>query len=92
MQVAGSSQACALGAAVSAAVLAGAHRGFPAAQRAMTRVRPERYRPIAANRRVYDRLYQLYRRVHDAFGGVERSADLASVMKDLLAIKRAARA
>ena len=91
MQVAGSSQACALGAAVSAAVLAGAHRDFPSAQRAMTRVRPRRYRPIPANRRSYDRLYALYRRVHDAFGGVDRSTDLASVMKELLAIKRAAR-
>ncbi|MFM9031867.1 MAG: FGGY-family carbohydrate kinase, partial [Opitutaceae bacterium] len=92
MQVAGSSQACALGAAVSAAVLAGAHRDFPAAQRAMTRVRLRRYRPIPANRRAYDRLYALYRRVHDAFGGVDRSADLAPVMKELLAIKRAVRA
>jgi L-ribulokinase len=91
MQVSGSSQACALGAAVSAAVLAGAHRDFPAAQRAMTRVRPGAYRPIAANKRAYDRIYRLYRAVHDAFGGVERSADLSRVMKELLAIKRAAR-
>ena len=36
MHVAGSSQACALGAAVSAAVLAGAHPDFPTAQAKMT--------------------------------------------------------
>jgi L-ribulokinase len=90
MQVSGSSQACALGSALSAAVLAGAHPDFPSAQRAMTRVKPRSYRPIAANQKVYDQLYRLYRQVHDAFGGLTRSADLSGVMKDLLAIKQAA--
>jgi L-ribulokinase len=87
MRVAGSSQACALGAAVSAAVLAGAHSDFPAAQRAMTSLKKVKYRPSASGRRVYDRLYRLYRSVHDAFGGLDRSADLSRVMKELLAIK-----
>ena len=91
MQVAGSSQACALGSAVSAAVLAGAHPDFPAAQEAMTSIKPRQYRPRAANRATYDRLYQLYRRVHDAFGGVNRAADLGPVMKELLKLKHAAR-
>ncbi len=90
MQVSGSSQACALGSALSAAVLAGAHRDFPSAQRAMTRVKPKSYRPIPANQKVYDQLYRVYRQVHDAFGGLTRSADLSGVMKDLLAIKAAA--
>ena len=45
MHVAGSSQACALGAAVSASVLAGVHRDFPAAQRAMTRLKRIRLPP-----------------------------------------------
>jgi L-ribulokinase len=91
MQVAGSSQACALGSAVSAAVLAGAHPDFPAAQQAMTSIQPKQYRPHAANRATYERLYQLYRRVHDAFGGVNRAADLGPVMKELLELKHAAR-
>ena len=91
MQVSGSSQACALGAALSAAVLAGAHRNFPAAQKAMTRVLPKSYRPIAAHRKVYDDLYRLYRKIHDAFGGVDKSADRSRVMKDLLVIKHTAR-
>jgi L-ribulokinase len=90
MQVSGSSQACALGAAISAAVLAGEHRSFPAAQRAMTRVQRKRYRPIAAHRPVYNQLYALYRQVHDAFGGQPTSADLGQVMKELLRIKAAA--
>jgi L-ribulokinase len=91
MQVSGSSQACALGSAISAAVLAGAHADFPAAQKAMTSVQPKSYRPIAANQKTYDELYRLYRQVHDAFGGVNKSADLSRVMKDLLQIKGAGR-
>lgn len=92
MRVAGSSQACALGSAVSAAVLAGAHPDFATAQRRMTRLKKVAYKPRAANRRTYDRLYALYLKLHDSFGGVEKSADLSRVMKDLLAIKAAASA
>jgi L-ribulokinase len=87
MQVSGSSQACALGSAISAAVLAGAHKSFPAAQKAMTRVQPKDYRPIRANQKTYDTLYRLYRQLHDAFGGLNQSADLSRVMKELLEIK-----
>ncbi len=90
MLVAGSSQACALGSAVSAAVLAGAHPDFPTAQRKMTSLKKVVYKPKAAARARYDRLYALYRQVHDAFGGVNRSADLSRVMKDLLEEKTAA--
>jgi L-ribulokinase len=88
MQVSGSTQACALGSAISAAVLAGAHRDFPSAQKAMTSVKPTSYRPIPGNRKTYDKLYQLYRQLHDAFGGLNKSADLSTVMKDLLELKR----
>ncbi len=88
MMIAGSSQACALGSAVSAAVLAGAHADFPKAQKAMTSLQKKTYRPIAANRKVYERLYRLYREMHDAFGGLNKSADLSRVMKDLLALKQ----
>lgn len=91
LRVAGSSQACALGSAVTAAVLAGAHRDFAAAQRRMTSLRPEAYRPRAAARRTYDRLYVLYRRLHDSFGGRAPGTDLGGVMKDLLALKESVR-
>ncbi len=89
MLVAGSSQACALGSAVSAAVLAGAHKDFPTAQRRMTSLKKIAYKPKAPARRTYDRLYALYREVHDAFGGVNTSADLSRVMKALLGEKEA---
>ena len=91
MQVSGSSQACALGSAISAAVLAHAYPDFPSAQAAMTSVKPKSYRPIAAHQKVYDDLYRLYRQVYDAFGGLEKSADLSRVMKDLLVLKHAQR-
>lgn len=91
MQVAGSSQACALGAAVAAAVIAGVYKDYPSAQKAMTSLKPVIYRPKPANRRSYDKLYRLYRRLHDAFGGVETKADLGPVMKELLALKEKAR-
>ena len=92
MQVSGSSQACALGSAIAAAVLAGAHQDFPEAQKKMTSVQAKSYRPIAANRKIYSQLYTLYRATHDAFGGVNKSSDLSRVMKDLLALKSAAHA
>ncbi|MBW8781199.1 MAG: ribulokinase [Verrucomicrobia bacterium] len=92
MLVAGSSQACALGSAVSAAVLAGAHPDFATAQKKMTRLKKVAYKPKAASRKVYDRLYAQYRVLHDSFGGLDKSADLSRVMKELLAIKEAARA
>ena len=88
MLVAGSSQACALGSAVSAAVLAGAHPDFATAQKKMTRLKAGvAYKPKAANQKVYNRLYALYRQLHDSFGGVNKSADLSLVMKELLDIK-----
>lgn len=90
MQVAGSSQACALGSAVSAAVLAGEFRDFPSAQKAMTSVKPVQYKPRPAARKTYNRLYRLYMGLHDAFGGVSRASDLSRTMKELLEIQQTA--
>jgi L-ribulokinase len=87
MRVAGSSQACALGAAVSAAVLAGAHDDFRSAQAAMTRLKDISYTPNPENQAVYEKLYHLYYALHDAFGGVNKAASLGHVMKDLLDLK-----
>jgi L-ribulokinase len=90
MLVAGSSQACALGSAIAAAVVAGVFQDFPSAQKAMTSLKPVRYKPRPKARRTYDQLYRLYRDLHDAFGGVNHSADLSRTMKDLLTIKQSA--
>jgi L-ribulokinase len=92
MLIAGSPQTPALGAAISAAVTAGAAAGgyddWMAAQDRMTTVRPRRFVPDPAARAVYDDLYGLYRELHDTFGGVPGArADLGTLMKRLLAIK-----
>ena len=89
MLLAGSSQACALGAAISAAVLAKAHPDFATAQRKMTRLKKVSYRPKPPNQKIYNQLYVLYRQLHDSFGGVNTSSDLSGVMKELLALKEA---
>lgn len=95
MEVAGSEQTCALGAAISAAVAAGMSRGgyatFAEAQFHMVPPTRARFRPDPAARAVYDELYALYLRLHDSFGGVDRAADLGGVMKELIALRRRAR-
>jgi L-ribulokinase len=91
MYVAGSEQTCALGSAISAAVLAGAEKGghadFSTAQKAMTSLKPIQYDPVSENQEIYDQLFLLYRKLHDAFGGVNHQADLSAVMKDLIRIR-----
>ncbi|MCX6874082.1 MAG: ribulokinase [Verrucomicrobia bacterium] len=87
MRLSRSSQACALGSAIGAAVVAGAHPDFKTAQAAMTGLKDTTYTPIPENQVIYHQLYALYRELHDAFGGVCTSADLGHVMKDLLALK-----
>ena len=87
MRLSRSSQSCALGSAVSAAVVAAVHPDFKTAQAAMTALKEITYRPIQENQAVYQQLYALYRDLHDAFGGVTDSANLGHVMKELLALK-----
>lgn len=95
MQVSASDQTCALGAALSAAVIAGKANGgydsFAEAQAAMTGVKKEQFAPIERNQAVYDELYGLYGRLHDAFGGVDSSADVGGVMKELIRIREQAK-
>lgn len=91
MYIAGSSQACALGAAISAAVLTAPAKGgygdFRSAQQAMTSLKPVSYSPKCENQATYNQLYALYRQLHDAFGGVSKCADVSGVMKELIHIK-----
>ena len=87
MRVSRSSQSCALGAAIAAAVVAGAHPDFKSAQTAMTGLKEISYQPVPENQVIYQQLYSLYRDLHDAFGGVTNSASLGHVMKNLLALK-----
>jgi L-ribulokinase len=94
MLVAGSPQTPALGAAISAAVTAGAAAGgyddWTEAQERMTSIKNTQFTPDAAACAVYDELYGIYRELHDAFGGVSdggRPAGFGTMMKRLLAVK-----
>ena len=82
-----SSQTAALGAAIAGVVASGVYGSFAEAMDAMTALHPRVFTPDAPSQGVYDRLYALYRRVHDAFGVVGTHDDLSGVMKTLLAIR-----
>lgn len=87
LEVTASSQTCAMGAAMAGAVAGGAHPDFASAARAMVRMDPNVYRPHPEAAAIYDRLFGLYRRLHDAFGIRGSQVDLYPVMKDLLEIR-----
>ena len=92
MLIAGSPQTPALGAAIAAAVAAGAAAGgwddFETAQRRMTSLKEKRFMPDGEAQHDYDELYVLYRRLHDAFGGLEGARpELDDLMKRLLEIR-----
>lgn len=89
--IARSLQTCALGSAIAAAVVAGKERGgysdFASAIAAMSGVQPRIFKPDPNHAMTYERLFRLYRQVHDAFGIAGHKADVSNVMKDLLAIR-----
>jgi L-ribulokinase len=91
MKLAASAQTCALGACMTASVAAGkklgGHASVPAAQKAMCGIKSKVYKPIPQNRKIYDRLFNLYKLLHDGFGGVSGEAQVGKVMKELLTIK-----
>ena len=60
IRVARSEQACALGAAMNAAVAAGVHSDLPAAQKAMGSGFDAKYQPRKAQTEVYQKLYAKY--------------------------------
>lgn len=90
MKVSRSDQACALGAAIFGAVVAGEEQsGFTTvedAQKAMTEIR-EVFEPDMENHKVYQELYRLYVQLHDAFGTRDWSGTMYNVMKDLLTLR-----
>ena len=90
-----SSQTPALGSAIAGSVVAGSdaggHADFDTGVEAMTGVKETVFEPIPENREVYDRLYRLYRRIHDAFGVKDTEDDLYDVMKTLFDIREEVR-
>lgn len=86
-----SDQTPALGAAVAGSVAAGpdagGHPDFDTGTAAMTGTKDTVFEPIPEHRAVYDRLYRLYRRLHDAFGVEGTEDDLYDVMKALIDLR-----
>jgi L-ribulokinase len=87
MKVSRSAQTCALGSAIAAAVLAGAHQDIAAAQKKMTGLKPKIYKPNPKAHAVYKELYVLYKELHDAFGTKTWNGNLHGVMKKLIEIR-----
>lgn len=86
-----STQTCALGAAIGAAVAAGPQRGgyanFSSAVESMTAIQKKVFKPNSKHAAVYNRLYRIYRQLHDAFGIRAQNSDMSGVMKELLQIR-----
>ncbi len=90
MQVSASDQTCALGSAMAGAVAAGFYADFDAAEVMVAGLQAE-YSPIAENVAIYEKLFGLYKRLHDLFGTREYSGNQFEVMKELIAIREAQR-
>jgi L-ribulokinase len=91
IKISGSSQSCALGAAIAGAVVAGEKRGgygdFLQAQDAMTGLKKKGFNPNPKAHDVYREIYTCYKKLHDAFGTTEWRGNLFDVMKRMLEIR-----
>ena len=87
MKISRSAQTCALGSAIAAAVIAGAHKSYATAQKKMTGLKPVVYKPNAKAHATYKELYALYKQLHDAFGTPDGGGNLYGVMKKLIEIR-----
>lgn len=88
IKVSRSAQTCALGTAMFGAVAAGYYTNVEEAQERMGGLKDIVYQPNPENKAIYDRLFALYKRMHDAFGTKDFAENHFSVMKELLEIKR----
>ncbi len=90
IKIAQSTQTCALGAAMAGAVAAGKDKGgfdnFESAQDKMSGVMDICYTPNPENAKTYNRLFFLYKNLHDIFGTRDYEENLFDVMKELLKI------
>jgi len=90
MKVSSSSQTCALGSAIFGAVVGGAYPDAQSAQAKMVAPATTVYAPDPYAAGVYAELFEVYKALHDGFGGVAK-VDMGSVMKRLIQIRDRAR-
>jgi L-ribulokinase len=81
IKISRSAQTCALGSAIFGAVVGGAYKTTEQAQRRMTGIKPQVFKPNKQAAAVYAELYTLYRQLHDSFAAPNR------LMKDLIALR-----
>ena len=84
-------QSCALGSAMAAAVVGGAHSDFESAAEAMIGEVEIAYTPIPDNVAIYNRLFDLYTNLHDLFGTSSYSNNQYKLMKELILIREQVR-
>lgn len=87
LRVVDTEHSCAVGAAIHAAVAAGAHPDIHTASAAMGRVREATIVPVPGRKAPYDRLFEVYTELHDHFGrgGSEGLRRLRALRRDALA-------
>ncbi|MBN1271794.1 MAG: ribulokinase [Candidatus Aminicenantes bacterium] len=91
MEISASLQTCALGAAIMGGAAGRGETGTTAVrslQDIACRQKTQIFSPKKKEGRIYDDLYMLYRRLHDAFGRRGRGKSLFPVMKELLKVKK----
>lgn len=91
LKISRSSQTCALGAALFGAVAGGAFDSIGDAQKGTVAYKTTVYEPNPDAAAVYEKLYRIYKTLHDAFGVKGTRAELYPVMKELIAIRDSAR-
>ena len=91
MKISRSAQTCALGATIFGAVVAGAKAGgYDSVEKAQTKMcglKAKVYKPDKKRHQTYNKLFNLYQQLHDAFGTKTHKKSLHNVMKDLLTIR-----
>jgi L-ribulokinase len=90
LKISESSQTCATGAAIFGAIAGKERSGVSNVeeiQKKICRFKETVYKPVSENKKTYDKIYLLYKKLHDAFGTKTYNGNLYSVMKELLKIK-----
>ena len=91
MEVSKNEQSCALGAAMAGAVVGNVHGDFKTAALCMTGTNDIVYKPISDHQLIYDKLYKMYKELHDVFGKHQSTQNLNHIMKNLIAIREEVR-
>ncbi len=91
MRISRSDQTPALGASIFGAISAGQFNNASSAQSVLTAIK-RTYEPDSKSHEIYQKIYTLYSKAHDAFGTRDWSGNMHNIMKDLLEIRDQQRA